>query len=649
MEILQAINKLWLDKISLSKNRKREEFQDLADDAMRFYNGPHDFLYSGSYSMKSRGFMVGDGDEIPDPCFKMTVNKVAELVELFLPVLYHRNPVRTVTPRRPALDPIELGLPTMADMMFQPGMPPPVIPPSPDIIRAKLLAWYLNYSVNETNLKQEARQAIVEALIKGRGVLWTELLTLWNGTKMPCSIYDSVDHLLLDPDAERLRDAKWCARRRIRPVWEVEEEFGLMRGTIKGQQESLAQASQVNVDPTGSWERSQGATNDLVTYYEVYSRMGIGPRMKGFPDGYRDALDNFGLNVYLVVCDGVEYPLNLPPEMVDAENGVSEFIQRIQWHTPFYLDPAHPWPFVHLDFHEIPGKIWPMSHIAPAMGEQKFLDWAYSFLAGKVRLNSREYVAFDATAGDDIKSAIENGGDLTMVELTPTGPRSITESVQFLQHPQMNGDIFNVVQAIEHNFEKRTGLSELMYGQSNRQLRSASEANVKREMLTVRPDDMAECVENWMTQAARNEAIAVRVHVSAEDVAPLFNEQAQPDPLSPDQTMYGPMTMAWAGHVSSQDVAAIVHEMEYRVESGSARKPNKDREVQNIDESAQTVVPVLMQYWQATGDPGPINSWLRKWAKSRDAEDIVEDISLKAPPPPPPSPGAAKEPPPSIP
>ena len=42
--------------------------------------------------------------------------------------------------------------------------------------------------------------------------------------------------------------------------------------------------------------------------------------------------------------------------------------------------------------------------------------------------------------------------------------KSIDEIVQFLQHPPVNGDIWKMIQAVEDNFDKRVGLTELMYG-----------------------------------------------------------------------------------------------------------------------------------------------------------------------------------------
>jgi hypothetical protein len=44
-------------------------------------------------------------------------------------------------------------------------------------------------------------------------------------------------------------------------------------------------------------------------------------------------------------------------------------------------------------FHDVPNDPWPMSHLAPGMGELKFLNWAYSFIAGKIRIECRDFIA----------------------------------------------------------------------------------------------------------------------------------------------------------------------------------------------------------------------------------------------------------------
>ena len=43
---------------------------------------------------------------------------------------------------------------------------------------AESIQSYLNYTPNELNLKENSRRVVDEAIIKGMGVWWTELITL---------------------------------------------------------------------------------------------------------------------------------------------------------------------------------------------------------------------------------------------------------------------------------------------------------------------------------------------------------------------------------------------------------------------------------------------------------------------------------------
>jgi hypothetical protein len=651
-EPFRSLCGLWHEKIARAAEHKQKVFGAAADEAMRFYNGPHDFMYDEAFAKTSRGFKWTPGDEanLPAPSFCMTVNKVAELVQLFGPTLYHKNPYRLVRPRERWVPPPDLffaGIPTdPAALQRDPVLQQQAMAVyqryqqltmeadqavAGDKARADLLEAYLNFTPDETGLKDATRDCIEEALIKGRGLLWTEL---WSppGSRFRFvrSSFETVDKLVIDPDMETVEDAQWVARECCHPVWEVEAEYGLPPGTLRGSMESMHRQAQVDTDnhPGGTWSRKQGTSNDLIRYWKVWSKMGLGAKLAGAPPGLREQLDKFGEYVYLVVCKEVPYPLNFPPEQAAQvslsgdEQAAQQLLAQLQWPVPFWADGG--WPFTELDFHKVPRCVWPMSHIWPAMGEQKFLNWAYSFLAGKIRNTCRDFVAVLKAAGEDLKAAIMKGEDLTLLEIEAQF-KTISDVVQFLQHPPMNGDIFTVIQAVEQNFERRTGLSELMYGESARQYRSAEEANVKANFLQIRPDDMADRVEDFAKRVARKEAILARASLTGQDVGPALGAQA---------------AMFWDQFVASADVDAVCRELDYRVEAGSTRKPNKDRDLQNINEGANVILPALQQYAFATGDVNSMNAFLTDWAKARDLDASRYQLNPLPPPSPEPAPGS---------
>jgi len=567
----------------------------------------------------------------------MTVNLVAELVQLFGPVLYHRNPIRQVNPRKPPVIPIEaFGNPEDPMVQQQYLMLMQQVQPfaGRDLGRAKLLEWYLNYTPNALDLKSESRRSIDECLIKGLGVLWTELYQPLGGNfRTVGSFYDSVDNLLIDPDGESIQEAKWVARYRVHPVWQVADMFGYKPGELQGNMESYGQQAIIQTDPDGDYRRRQGLSNDLIGYWEIYSKMGLGARLSGaskdvpqFASALRAELDRYGDYCYLVVADSQpDRFLNIPPDLATTPGADSAIMQQIQWATPFWADGQ--WPFSYLAFHEVPREVYPMSHIKPALGELKFINWTYSFLATKLKTASRDLIVVQKSVGEEIKNAIIRGQDYELIE-TEKAHGTISEVVQFLQHPPFQGDIYKVIQAVEENFRKRTGLTELMYGQTAHQYRSATEAESKQDQLHIRPDDMANKVEDWMGEVARKEAFAARWHLQGQDVAPVM----------------GPIgAQLWQALVMPADPGEILHQLEYRIEAGSAKKPNKARDAANAQQALQTLMPVFQQYAGATGDVGPINALIADWAKGIDLDG--SKYMLKPPPPPMPPPVAPGGPP----
>src|SRR5688572_14481054 len=200
---LRPLTTGWQGKIDLGITFK-QPYQEDADECMKFYSGPHDFMWNPQYKRK---LWSKDLDGIA-PSFRMTFNKVFEMVALFVPTLYSQNPIRTVTPRQTFLPPQDLivspqltqQVAQMQQAMVDPmtGMPLPVDPmfaaqfqqmqmmlqqqqmqyqglqmqqqmeQAVQSARAELLAMYLNYTPNELDLVGNSQAVVTEAMIKGR-------------------------------------------------------------------------------------------------------------------------------------------------------------------------------------------------------------------------------------------------------------------------------------------------------------------------------------------------------------------------------------------------------------------------------------------------------------------------------------------------
>ena len=143
---------------------------------------------------------------------------------------------------------------------------------------------------------------------------------------------------------------------------------------------------------------------------------------------------------------------------------------------------------------------------------------------------------------------------------------------------------------------------------------------MKSEQISVRPDDYANTLEDALSEVARKEALLARWLVYPPDVAPLL----------------GPMAaQAWQMHVQAEDPESIVREYSYRVEAGSARKPNVATKTENLNNFMQIFAPVAQGLMQA-GRPELFNGLMQAWGKVNQMD--VTDFIVPPPPPPPPGP-----------
>lgn len=641
---LRQIVATWVKKLKAAQDYKKP-FADDAKEASQFFNGEHNWMWKDSYARGERGY----NSSIAPPSFRMQLNKVFELVEIFASVIYHRNPVRTVTvmehPEMP-LDMLGLGMP-----LGQDGMPSQEQMEIAQFalqeneqkqmraISAKLMQAYLNWSPVELDLKKQARRVVNEAMVKGMGVFWTELVVQDTSSdaarpplKMVGSFFDTVDNLLIDPDFDNPDDMLWCAKKCCRPMAEVAETYGIPLEDL--QKHFDKDEAKLGREPRGSKKKVEN-TNQLVTFYKIWSKTGMGDRFKDSPKENRGVFDSLGKYCYLVICEGVPYPLNIPPtvmdEEVDEQLGIPQsLLARAAWPIPFYADGA--WPFTPLAFHWAPGYAWPVSHIRPAIGELRLLNWCFSFLATRIATSCETMIAVSKAADQDLKDQIlsPSEGGFKVLELSELLGRRIEDVLSVFQMPQVTKDLWDIIAAIIEQFQQRTGLTELVYGYTRNQFRSAAEAEIKNDNISVRPDNMANELEDCMSNLARREALAVRWLLEPQDVVPVLG---------------GLGAAMWAQTVQRDDIVALTRELLYRIEAGSARKPNKATRVEQMQMSVQTLGPILSQLVGA-GMVDPFNALMKDWADALDIDAtpyLVPPPPPPAPPSPPPSDGMAAE------
>ena len=632
---LQPIVDRWKRVFSSARKDRKEKFDLYADEAMAFYDGPVNHMWS---SMRKSG---GDHDgflakDVQMPQFEMSVNRLFEAVSMFGPVLYHQNPTIAVTPRTNpdiSIDTFYAGSEEAMQMLAMTQAVQQGVVTDPHIVQgvqmlhqqyhqsvdndekasvidrdhSAILESISNYIQQEGSKQDEARMAITEAIITGLGLLQVEVeQPPGGGPKMARSRYRTNKDLLVDPDAKYWRDVTWIALRNCQPANVVEEKFGLPSGSLKGKyaKKSAMDSKSYGAKRNGNGSTA-GVTHDLVEYWDVYSKNGAGQNIKlGTKDKKVKGLEVLGDYVHLAICEQCPYPLNLAPDVL--QSGDMELIlERASWEVPYWDDywSDGGWPIVRLSFYNKPGEVWPISMVKPCIGELKFINWCMSFIADKVAAGSKIYVGVMKEAGESIRSQLTSGsGPFSVIDLERISGAKISDMISFLQAPNFSIDIWNMVSQVNQQIDKRLGLTELMYGMSGRQMRSAAEAQYRQENINIRPDDMASRVEDWLSLSATREIQAMRYLAELEDLVPIVGHTA---------------ASVFADQILTDNVSRITRDFRYRVEAGTARKPNRDTQIAQLTDIGQYILPVIQQAMMS-GVTRPFNAYMEALGRAMD-------------------------------
>ena len=616
------LSSLWLENIKRGLEAKKQ-FNEDALEGLKFYDGPHDWIFQDA---DSRHFLPGGSEQpVPAPAMKVTANRVFELVSIFGPMLYNRNPTVRLDPRKfPDIDQRVMASPEVAAAFNAAVEQNRAVD---ETVCAELQA-YLNYIPNETKMRDEARAAVEEALIKGLSCLMVSVEKPPGGTiNIVKPSWVSVDRLVLDPDAVCLRDVMWIAIECCEPTRKVEKDYNLESGYLKSHCAStLAESSlTAGCGRFGKDAHRKGKTYDMTRYWKIWTKIGLGR-----PEGKQEApamaaLDELvGDYAYMAIAEGVPHPLNLPPQTLDLDMADPEQAAIVQnatsWQVPHWMDNA--WPIELIYFHTSPNQLWPISHIKPALGEQYWLDWVYSLLATKVQRSCLTRMFVSTELDEDNEQKLYSNRDYEVLKVEKRLDNVPIETlIKEIHMGDFNPAIERIADKIEYLFAKRTGLLPFLYGQQGEtQIRSAAEAGGLQSNLNIRPDDMREMVEDWITRVFRRMALSARYWIKGDDVAPILGK---------------PHAMLWDQYVSNVDPEAMVREFEYRIEASNGKKPNNEYVLAHLEQSAQAIVPILDKYAQMNPENLQVlNAYMRDMAKAAGREWKYDIIG---PPPPDPA------------
>lgn len=611
----------WLRKIEVARKKKWEVFGQYAQECAQFYDGAHNWMWKDEYAAGAGGFLDKQNESYL-PRFRVQINKAFEAVALFGPALMHKYPQVTVTPVFPPIMPPETFGLDMQDeqavMLYQQYAMSEQLNQSNRSTNAALLEHYANWLQIETCKKDHARRAITEAIIKGLGVLRTELHTP-RGSRIsyPRSRFISCDDVVKDPDADYAEDVTWVAYRGLYPLNRLAEKYGLVEDQLRGHMQSFESQSTVQGRREGKSGKSKqdAATYDLLECWEVYSTNGFGHRLsstdKRSLKGKVD-FDFLGDHCYLALCKGIPFPLNFPSWAL-AEEEQQQF-DRVHWPIPFYADGG--WPHTELHFYDKLNCVWPLSLLKPAIGELRFANWIMSFLADKAAASCTTYLGVAKAAGMEIQNQLQTGNaPYKVIEIAEIFGKSVKDVVSFLQAPEFQQHIFSMLAQVLELIDRRTGLTELVYGLTSSQIRSATEAGVRDQNLSIRPDDMAERTEEFYSQTVMKEIETAVWALEGEDVRGVLGDAG---------------ASVFEERIQQVEFDSIIRDYNYRIQAGSARKPNKNVRLRSLTEWGQVALPTLQQF-ATQGIVGPWNAYVQEVAKAMDFD--AGPFLVELPPP----------------
>lgn len=453
----ESLAKLWQRRIKAGQ-AKKADYDAAAKEVMQYFRAKHDDFFK---EMAAKFCKFNDGG--------VSVNKSAQIRGILGPHLYQKNPKVEVGAR--AMDQILVAL-------------------------AKVLKTYLNYTPNETGLARNVRKAIDDSLLRGRGFLRTgwddryQLVTSW---------YVSSMDVVIDPDFDSLEDAKWVAVRRRVPFYELKRDVGKKdRWRLTGLHDKVRGDSPADGEDDEDYEEDEEAsspTNDVVEYWEVWSKAGIGWRFHDADESFKTHNDD---------ADFVKVSVCLYHDTLLEEG---------DWEVPLYLD--NEWPLVELDLVEALDELWPTSLFSQSLSHQKVIDLVSSLELAKLKEHSREIYFVDDTLEVQDMERLRTGGTSEMIRVKAKGNhgKKLPELMHRFQPGMISPELGNARNWHEREMNMITGMTSILHGESAAvaQERSATAAQLKKEASNTRLGDFTSKVEQWISRARRNEALCIRL------------------------------------------------------------------------------------------------------------------------------------------
>jgi hypothetical protein len=326
--------------------------------------------------------------------------------------------------------------------------------------------------------------------------------------------------------------------------------------------------------------------------------------------------DVVGDHAYLCVSANVPWLLNAPPEAFHEEITDDEVSEMLGWPFPSYADSR--WPMAFLDFYRDSNGGWPIAPLSAALGELICMNVLTAAFVEQAYENRKSIIAVLDEAAKDFEAAISGNTNPSVVKLKGELEKSVSDMISFIQRPPMNKDILAALEYVSGLFDKRTGLVDFMYGTQQTQDRSARTTAAKEEKTGIRPERMSRDVATWQTEAATLEKLLACLTVQGSDIRELIGDDG---------------AMMWDELIYNEDPEVVMRELTCMVEATDLRRPNRERDLQNLRDLSQQFLPVMQEYAAATGDTGPINAYAEDIGKAMEQPTVRWKLGDWAPRP----------------
>lgn len=592
---------------------------EAADKAKQRFNVMKDlcrqFLGSSAKAMWEDSFRREFYPKIEQPQFMVSLNKAFELVAIIGPSLYWQNPVRQVkSVDKPDQSLIAKMMGIMDEQRLQQMTEEQQADGERDRLRNSLITTYLEYAGKEQpgGMKTDNELVIQDALVTGMGCGWTETYgNRGTGELLTGTFYDPVDNLFVDPDARdpQWRDVRWISRRHVEMVDVVERRFGYPPGYLKGR------GTHVSAEFMAQQAALQGGQQmymNCIEWYEVWSCGGIGARVTGVNDEMGQALDGVtGDYCYMCVSKNVPHPLNLRPEVITL--GTPDDIkQALQWRTSKYgsvneLWRDRRWPVETLVFYPIVGSVWPMAVLGPGIGSLLAMNLLLVTHLGQSWDRRRDIIVANEAFVAQVDAALRSDSNPAVIRINSAAQVQLNQVVDFLDRPEVKGNLLEWMEYLDNQFQMATGLDDLHYGISQKQVRVTGDIQARQAASNVRPEKMATDVHRFVVECSKKEMWLAAQHVDGEQLAPLVGEWG---------------SLAWNTLVRSEDVGQLMKELDVDIEASNMRRPNRDKDMSDLERLLPYWLPILQQYCPDTTDTAPANALLARFADAMNMKDV---------------------------